>query len=75
MRAAYRGPLNLDVRRVLRVMCCFCGRGVENEPPLEIVLKLPGDTTQTMYAHGDCFGKLLDPSVNYMPPRDYLDDQ
>ena len=56
------------------VMCCFCGKTIKGETPLEIALHLPGGTTQGLCAHGDCFGKLLHPSVPYLSPREMESD-
>jgi hypothetical protein len=57
-----------------QVICCFCGETVDGEPPLVIALQFPNDSTQGLYAHYECFEKLLHPSVPYMPPREWLEN-
>nr|CEN54945.1 putative integron gene cassette protein [uncultured bacterium] len=55
------------------VQCCFCGEPVRGEPPLEIHLALPGDSSQHMCAHGECFRAKLHPSVPFLTPAEHLE--
>jgi hypothetical protein len=47
----------------LRYVCCFCGEGVANEAPREMVLRLPEDASQQLYCHEVCLRRALHPSV------------
>jgi hypothetical protein len=55
------------------VQCCICGSGIEEEAPLELVLKLPAGATQTLFTHSDCLRKILHPTVPFLPPNQYAD--
>ncbi len=55
------------------VQCCTCGEAVVGEPPLGIHLALPDDSSQSMYAHGECFRSCLHPSVPFLTPAEHLE--
>ena len=66
-------PVNVSVRQTATAMtgidqslgyvCCFCGRGVADEAPREMVLRLPEDASQQLYCHEACLRGVLHPSV------------
>jgi hypothetical protein len=56
------------------VQCCFCGEMIAGEPPLDIVLRLPQDSHQNLFAHGNCFKSKLHASVPFLTPAEFEED-
>jgi hypothetical protein len=65
-----RNPLPIEPT----VQCCLCGLEISNELPLSIALGLPNGASQGMFAHGACFAAILHPSVPFLTPAEYLQE-
>jgi hypothetical protein len=46
-------------------MCCFCGEGIEEGAPYNIVLVYPNEEEQVWFTHRECFENSLTPKARY----------
>ena len=46
--------------------CCFCTREIESAELLIINLAYPDGSGQSLFAHHDCLGSRLDPSIPFL---------
>jgi hypothetical protein len=53
-------------------VCCFCGEDapIGSNDFLSLLVSLPHDATQELWAHGECLRRVVHPSVPMLPPGD-----
>ena len=52
-------------------VCCFCAQEVESSQMLTLNVTYPDDSVQSLFAHHDCLGSKLDPSVPFLNHADW----
>ena len=52
-------------------VCCFCGKQIESSQLLIFNVTYPDNSAQSLFAHHDCLGSKLDPSVPFLSHADW----